>query len=110
MERSALKAVINLIEISQLVEFTELLEHRDVEECMALFKSNSIYRKTQKEKLIQIIFLHFVDLQEPYTALISMSMIWRMGTPSTEDRQAQHGASLLVGLRLQDVHHLSPPW
>ena len=46
MERSALKAVINLVEDSQLVKLPELLEHRVVEECVALFNSNGTYRKT----------------------------------------------------------------
>ncbi len=50
MEQSALKAVINMVEVSQLVE---MLEHRVVEKCVALFNSNGAYRKTQKSKLIQ---------------------------------------------------------
>ena len=36
--RTALKAVINLVEISQCVDLPQLLEHRVVEECMTLFK------------------------------------------------------------------------
>ena len=81
MEQSALKAAIDLVEVSQLVNIPELLEHRIVEECVALFNSNGIYRKTQKSKLIQKLSLQSVDLQEPYTALIDMDMIWRMATP-----------------------------
>ena len=53
MEWSALKAVINLVEVSQIVDLCELLEHRVVEECVALFNSIGTYRKTQKSKLIQ---------------------------------------------------------
>ena len=75
MEQSALKAVIDLVEVSQLVNLPELLEHRIVEECVALFNSNGTYRKTQKSKLIQKLSLQSVDLQEPYTALIDMGMI-----------------------------------
>ena len=75
MERSAPKAVIDLVEVCQLVDLTELLEHRVVEECMALFNSNDTYRKTQKSKLIQSLSLKSVDLHEPYTALIDMDMI-----------------------------------
>ena len=91
MERHALNAVINLVEVSQLVDLTELLEHRIVEECVALFNSNGTYRKTQKSKLIQKLSLQSVDLQEPYIALIDMGMIWRMATPSAEDRQTPYG-------------------
>ncbi|CAL8328785.1 unnamed protein product [Merluccius merluccius] len=53
MEWSALKAVINLVEVSQLVNLPELLEHCVVEDCVTLFNSNGTYRKTQKSKLIQ---------------------------------------------------------
>eukprot|EP00745_Piridium_sociabile_P040935 TRINITY_DN7979_c0_g1_i3.p1 TRINITY_DN7979_c0_g1~~TRINITY_DN7979_c0_g1_i3.p1 ORF type:complete len:449 (-),score=103.89 TRINITY_DN7979_c0_g1_i3:362-1708(-) len=53
--------------------------------------SNGTYRTTQKSKLVQRFSLQHVDLQEPYTALIDMGMIWRMATPSTEDRQKQDG-------------------
>ncbi len=91
MEQNALKAVINLVEVSQLVNLHELLEHRVIEECVALFNSNGSYRKTQKSKLIQKLTLQSVDLQEPYTALIDTGMIWRMATPSVEDRQTQDG-------------------
>ena len=53
MERDALKAVINLVEVSKLVDLTDLLEHRVVEECVALFNCNGTYRKTQKSNLTQ---------------------------------------------------------
>ena len=91
IEQRALKAVINLVEVSRLVNLHELLEHRVVEECLALFNSNGTYRKTQKSKLIQKFSLHPVDLQEPYIALVDMGMIWRMATPTPEDRQTQDG-------------------
>ena len=48
MGRTALKAVINLVEISQYVDLPQLLEHRVVEEYMTLFNSDGIYRKTQR--------------------------------------------------------------
>ena len=41
MGRTALKAVINLVDISQYVDLPQLLEHRVVEECMTLFNSRS---------------------------------------------------------------------
>ena len=58
MKQNTLKAVvIDLVEVSELVNLNELLEHRVVEECMALFNSNGTYRKTQKSKLIQKLSL-----------------------------------------------------
>ena len=75
MEQQALKAVINLVDDSQLVDLHELLEHRVVEECVALFNSNGTYRKTQKSKLIQKFSLQPVDQQEPYIALFDMGIM-----------------------------------
>ena len=92
MEQNALKAVINIVENSQLINLTELLQYRVVQDCMAIFNPNCTYRKTQKSKLIQRFTLESVDLMEPHTALIDMGMIWRMATPSTEDRQTQDGS------------------
>ena len=60
MERTA---VINLVEVSQLVDLPQLLDYRVVEECMALFNSNGTHMKTQKSKLTQKLSLQYVDLQ-----------------------------------------------
>ena len=57
MGRTALKAVINLVEISQCVDLPQLLEYRVVEECMTLFNSDGIYRERQKSKLTQKLSL-----------------------------------------------------
>ena len=70
MERTALKAVINLVEISQWVDLPQLLEHRVVEECMTLFNSNGTYRKTQKNKLIQKLVCNVYTYRNP-TSLLS---------------------------------------
>ena len=70
----------------------ELLEHSVVKESVALFNSNSTYRKTQKSQLIQKLSLQPVDIQESHIALIDIGMIWRMAIPSAEDRQTQDGA------------------
>ncbi|KAK7065892.1 hypothetical protein SK128_018960 [Halocaridina rubra] len=73
--RTALKAVIDLVEVSQLVDLSELLEHRAAEESVALFNPNGTYKKTQKSQIIQKLSLQPVDLQEPYITLIDMEMI-----------------------------------
>ena len=104
MEKNVLKAVIDLVEVSELVNLPELLEHRVIEECVGLFNSNGTYRKTQKSKLIQKLSIQPVNLQEPYTALIDMGMIWRMATPSAEDWRTEDGTLY----KWSDyVHHVS---
>ena len=91
MERNALKAMINLVDVSKLVDLTELLEHRVIEEFVSLFNCNGTYMKTQKSKLIQKLSLQYIQLQEPYIAIVDIGMIWRMATPSAEDRHTQDG-------------------
>ena len=86
MERTALKAVINLVEVSQLVDLPQLLEHRVVEGCMVLFNSDGTFRKTQTKFSLQYEYL-----QETYVALVDMGMTWRMATPTAEYRQTQGG-------------------
>jgi len=96
IEQNALRGVINLVEDSQLVNLSELLEHRVIDECLALFNCNGTYRKTQKSKLIQKLFLQPVSLQESYT---DMGMIWRMATPSPEDCQELHISGRIIFTR-----------
>ena len=68
------------------MDLLQLLGHRVVEERMALFNCNGTHRKTQKK-----LSLQYVNLQEPYVALVDMGMIWTMATPTAEDRQTQDG-------------------
>ena len=91
MGRTALKAVINLVEISQCEDLPQLLEHRVVEECMSLFNSDGIYRKTQKSKITKKFSLQSIDLHKPYVAVVDMDMIWSMAAPTAEDRQMEDG-------------------
>jgi len=43
IEQNVLRAVINLVEDSQLVNLSELLEHHVIDECLALFNCNGTY-------------------------------------------------------------------
>ena len=62
-----------------------------VDESIALFNSTGTYRKTQTSKLIHMLSLQSVDLQEPYVALVDMGMIWSIATPTAEDLQTTNG-------------------
>ena len=86
MEQKALKAVIDLVERSEIVDLNSLFEHRVVEECTSIFNSNGTYRKVVKSQLTQCMTFDSVDIQEPYTALVDMGMVWRMAVPTTEDK------------------------
>ena len=51
MVQNALKAVVNLVEVSQLVDLPEVMKHCVIKECVPLFNSSGTYRKTRKSKL-----------------------------------------------------------
>ena len=42
-------------------------------------------------KLIHKLSLQYVDLQEPYVALVDICMIWSIATPTAEDLQTING-------------------
>ena len=46
--------------------------------------------KEQFIKLIQLS-LQYIDLQEPYIAVVDMDMIWSMAAPTVEDQQTEDG-------------------
>ena len=104
IERTTLKAVIALVEVSQLVDLSELLDHHVVKEGVVIFNSNGTDRRIQKSQLIQKLSLQPVYMQEPYIAFIGMGIIWRMAIPSAEDRQTQDGTPYKW---LDYVHKLS---
>ena len=112
MGRTALKAVINLLEISQCVDLPQLLEYRVVEECMTLFNSDGIYRERQKSKLTQKLSLSAI-----YRPTGTLRRCCRHGHDleygSSNSRRSADGRwhpIQLVGLRAQGViHHPCPP-
>ena len=113
MERSVLKAVIDLVEVSQLVDLPELLEHRVVEECVALFNCDGTYRKNQRNKLIQKLRLQCVDLQEFYTALVDMGHALEDGNSiSRRSADTRWHPIQVVGLRPPQgvIYHPCPSW
>ena len=91
MEKQGISDVVELLESAGTFELEDILQYRVTEENMALFNVNGSMRKCQKSKLMQNLTLN--DKAEPndYTALVDMGLIWRLATPSTEDREKQDG-------------------
>ena len=73
------------------------MEHRVTDECLPIFNINGTLRKGQKSKLIQKF--DFTDLEplENYIALGDMGFIWRLSTPSAEDRENKTKVSIHGG-------------
>jgi len=96
MESTALASVVNLVDVSGLLSLTELMKHRISEECLTLCNVNGTFRKTQKSKLVQKLTLQPFNFNS-YTALVDMGMIWRLATPTAEERAKGDGSSYTWG-------------
>ena len=103
MGRTALKAVINLVEISQCVDLPQLLEHRVVEECMTLFNSNGTYIHAlsaicRPTGTLRRCCRHGHDLEYG-------------NSNSIRSADGRWHPIQVVGLRVQGViHYPCPPW
>lgn len=91
MENKALTSVVNLVDVSGLISLTDVMKYRITEECLTLFNVNGSFRKTLKSKLLQKL------VQEPivvpsYTVLVDMGMIWRLASPTMDDREKPDGS------------------
>ena len=65
----------------------------------------------KKSKLIQKLSLQYVDLQEPYVALVDIDMIWSMATPTAEDGRRQMAPHTSGRTTYTSCHPSSlPPW
>lgn len=96
MESRALAAVVNLVDVSGLLSLSEVMKHLLTEECLTLFNVNGTFRKTQKNKLLQKLTQQPLDVQS-YTALVDMGMIWRLASPTAEDREKGDGSPYARG-------------
>lgn len=90
MERSGLAALVDLAEESGMLPLESALEGRVTEECLSLYNADGSMRKTMKSKLLDQFNLDPVA-QEPdnYVGIVDMGMIWRLATPTPEDREAK---------------------
>ena len=90
MESQGLASIIEIVEKSGLVDLNEIMKHRITEESLPIFNANGTFRKVQKSKLLEKLNFQPIQLDE-YVALIDMGMIWRMATPTVEDREKADG-------------------
>ena len=89
MERSGLAALVDLAEGSGLIQLESALEGRVTEECLSLNVDGSM-RKTVKSKLLELFNLDpVIDDPRDHCSLVDMGLIWRLATPTPEDREAR---------------------
>ena len=102
MENKAMSEVIVLCS-EKNVSLVSVMEYRVTEECLSLFNTNGTMVKVQKSKLIeQLCFTPLpYDKLTNFISLIDMGFIWRLSTPSSEDREKTtrrilHGVIMLL--------------
>ena len=88
MENEAMAEVISLVEKCDVkLNLVQIMEYRTTEECLSLFNTNGTMVKVQKSKLVEKLNLILFRTVDSYIALIDKGFIWRLATPSPEDRE-----------------------
>lgn len=90
MERSELAALVDLAEGSGMIQLESALVRRVTEDCLSLFNVDGSMRKTVKSKLLGLFSLEPVPkVPQNHVSLVDMDLIWRLATPTPEDREAK---------------------
>ena len=90
MEAPALDATIGLFIKTDKELAKALFEPRITGNCLSIFNSNGTIRKCQKPKILQELLLKSLDYSK-YIAIVDMSLLWRLSTPSSFDRKKGDG-------------------
>ena len=78
---------MDFAEKHDLIDLQEVLKGRVTEECLALYNVDGSMRKTAKSKILQCFHRNKYDGTPPrYSSLVDMGLIWRLATPTTDDR------------------------
>ena len=93
MENRAMASVIWLAE-SGKEKFTlaQVMEFRVTDECLSIFNINGTMKKVQKSKLVEKLNMQPVDpVPDQYISIVNMGFLWRLATPTAEDREKADG-------------------
>ncbi|KAL8563613.1 hypothetical protein ACOMHN_024714 [Nucella lapillus] len=90
MEKSGLAALVDLVDGSGMFQLDQVLEGRVTEECLSLYNIDGSFHKTMKSKMLEL-FNKDPVAQKPqtYISIVDMGMIWRLATPTPDDREAR---------------------
>ncbi len=90
VEKLGLASLLELAEKSGNIQLEAALESRVTDECLSIFNVDGSMRKTCKSKLLEFFDLDPV-VRNPhnYVGLVDMGLIWRLVTPTPEDREAK---------------------
>ena len=90
MERQGLTALVDLAEKTGVLTLERALEGRVTEECLSMYNVDGSMRKTVKSKMLEQFNLDLITEElEDHISLVDMGKIWRLATPTPEDREAR---------------------
>ena len=76
----------------------KLMYIRVTDECLPIFNINGTMNKVQKSKLLEQIYFQAIEpTPDQYVALVDMGFLWRLATPSAEDREKPDGTVFTWG-------------
>ncbi|KAJ4927219.1 hypothetical protein JOQ06_014954, partial [Pogonophryne albipinna] len=79
-------ALVDLAEGSGLIQLESALEGRVTEECLSLYNVDG----SVKSKLLELFNLDpVIEDPQDHCSLVDMGLIWRLATPTPEDREAR---------------------
>ena len=89
MERTGMAALVGLMDTTGVIQLESALEGRVTEECLSMYNVDGPMRKTAKSKLLDLFNIQAIgDRPHEYISLIDMGLMWRLATPTSEDREA----------------------
>ena len=97
MQSKAFASIIKLVEESDGIKMEDVLGHRVSDECLSIFNANGSMRKNQKSKLQEKLTMTNIPEPNAYTSIIDMGLIWRLTTPTAEDREKADGTKFTWG-------------
>lgn len=98
MENKAMASIITLAQTNDKFTLSQVMEYRVTDECLAIFNINGTMKKVQKSKLMDKLHMQPIDMDgDMYTALVDMGFIWRLATPTAEDREKPDGTVFTWG-------------
>ena len=93
MENKAMANVVTMCCQEKAIPLVDVLKHRITEECLSIFNTNGTMVKIQKSKLLEMLEWSPMPHSKLQTCLsiIDMGFIWRLCTPTAEDREKDDG-------------------
>ena len=88
MDQPGLAAAVVFAERVGALSLEEILECRHNDECLSMYYVDVSHRKSVKSKLLEHLNLNGVEtIPAEYSSIIDMGMVWRLATPTAEDRE-----------------------